>query len=161
MATITKTRYQDSQRFGSTPYGNATFLEYPIVTNASGAFIGSDSTAAIASGDVVRLGVLPAGFRLHDSLTIVSTAFTASVVGNIGFAYVDGVDSTDVPQDADYFGASVALNTAGRYAASNTAVKPVTLPKDAWLTITTGGAANAKAADATVIVRGELVGIGE
>jgi hypothetical protein len=160
MATITKKRYQDGQRFGSAPYGNVTALEYPIVTNAAGAFVNSDTAAAIASGDVVRLGVLPAGFRLHDSLTLVSTAFTASVVGSIGFAYVDGVDSTDVPQDADYFGAAVA-NTAGRYRASNTAVKPVTLPKDAWLTITTGGANNAKAADATVIVIGELVGIGE
>lgn len=161
MPTITKNRYQDGQNFGSSPYGNVTALEYPIVTNASGALVGGDSTAAIASGDVVRLGILPAGFRLHDSLTIVSTAFTASVTGTIGFAYVDGVDSTDVPQDADYFGAAVAINTAGRYRASNNAVKPVTLPKDAWLTITTGGANNAKAADATVIVIGELVGIGE
>lgn len=159
MATITKNRYQDSQNFGAVPYGNLTTLEYAVATASNGSVVGSDSAAAVASGDVVRLGILPAGFRLHDSLTIVSTAFTASVVGTIGFAYVDGVDDTAVPQDADYFGASVAINTAGRYRASNTAVVPVTLPKDAWLTITTGGANNAKAAAATVLVTGEHVGV--
>ncbi len=159
MATITKNRYQDSQNFGAAPYGNLTSLEYAVATASNGSVVGSDSAAAVASGDVVRLGILPAGFRLHDSLTIVSTAFTASVVGTIGFAYVDGVDDTAVPQDADYFGASVAINTAGRYRASNTAVVPVTLPKDAWLTITTGGANNAKAAAATILVTGEHVGV--
>lgn len=159
MATITKNRYQDSQNFGAVPYGNLTTLEYAVATASNGSVVGSDSAAAVASGDVVRLGILPAGFRLHDSLTIVSAAFTASVVGTIGFAYVDGVDDTAVPQDADYFGASVAINTAGRYRASNTAVVPVTLPKDAWLTITTGGANNAKAAAATVLVTGEHVGV--
>lgn len=159
MATITKNRYQDSQNFGAVPYGNLTTLEYAVATASNGSVVGSDSAAAVASGDVVRLGILPAGFRLHDSLTIVSTAFTASVVGTIGFAYVDGVDDTAVPQDADYFGASVAINTAGRYRASNTAVVPVTLPKDAWLTITTGGANNAKAAAATILVTGEHVGV--
>lgn len=159
MATITKNRYQDSQNFGQTPYGNLTTLEYSVTTASTGAVVGSDSTAAVASGDVIRLGILPAGFRLHDSLTIVSDAFTASVTGTLGFAYVDGVDSTAVPQDADYFGAAVAINTAGRYRASNTAVVPVTLPKDAWLTLTTGGAAHNTAANAVILVTGEHVGV--
>lgn len=159
MATITKKRYQDSQNFGAVPYGNLTTLEYPVATASTGALIGGDSTAAIGLGDVIRVGILPAGFRLHDSLTIVNDAFTALVTGTIGFAYVDGVDSTTVPQDADYFGAAVAINTAGRYAASNTAVVPVTLPKDAWLTITTGGAAHNTAANAVVLVTGEHVGV--
>lgn len=159
MATITKNRYQDSQNFGQTPYGNLTTLEYVVTTNATGAVVGSDSTAAVASGDVVRLGILPAGFRLHDSLTIVNDAFTAAVTGALGFAYVDGVDSTVVPQDADYFNAAAAINAVGRYAASNTAVVPVTLPKDAWLTLTTGGANHTTAANAVVLVTGEHVGV--
>jgi hypothetical protein len=159
MATITRKGLKQEAKFGTAPYGNATALEFPLTTNASGAAVNADSTAAIASGDVVRIGIIPAGFRLHDSLAIVSTAFTASVVGKFGFAYTDGVDDTTVPQDDDYFGAAVAINTAGRYAASNTAVKPVTLPKEAYLTLTTGGAANVKAAELTFVLRGELVGV--
>lgn len=159
MPTITKNRYQDSQNFGQTPYGNLTVLEYGLTTNAAGAVVGSDSIAAPLAGDVIRLGILPAGFRLHDSLTIVNDAFTASVTGTLGFAYVDGVDSTVVPQDADYFNAAAAINTAGRYPASNTAVVPVTLPKDAWLTLTTGGATHNTAANAVILVTGEHVGV--
>lgn len=159
MATITKKRYQDAQNFGNSPYGNVMALEYNVTTASTGAVVGSDSTAAVASGDVIRVGLLPAGFRLHDSLTIVSDAFTASVTANVGFAYEDGVDDANVPQDADYFGAAVAINTAGRYRASNTAVRPVTLPKPAWLTITTGGAAHNTAAVADIIVYGEFVGV--
>lgn len=159
MATVTKKRYQDSQNFGAVPYGNLTTLEYSVATTSAGAVVNSDSASAVASGDVIRLGILPAGFRLHDSLTIVNDAFTASVTGTLGFAYVDGVDDTAVPQDADYFGAAVAINTAGRYRASNTGVVPVTLPKDAWLTLTTGGANHTSAANAVVLVTGEHVGV--
>lgn len=159
MATITRKGLKQEATFGTAPYGNATTLEFPLTTNASGAAVNADSTDAIASGDKVRIGIIPAGFRLHDSLAIVSTAFTASVTGSFGFEYVDGVDDAAVPQDADYFGAAVAINTAGRYAASNTAVKPVTLPKEAYLTLTTGGANNTKAAALTFLLRGELVGV--
>ena len=159
MATVPLNGQKTTAPFGSAPYGNVTTLEFNLVTNAAGGATKADSAAQLASGDVVRLGTLPAGLRIHDSLAIVSTAFTASVTGTLGFAYVDGVDDTAVPQDADYFGAAVAINTAGRYAASNTAVKPVTLPKAAYLTLTTGGAANAKAAEITVLVHGELVGV--
>lgn len=159
MATITKTRYQDGQNFGQVPYGNVTTLEYTLNTNASGVVTGGNSTAAVASGDVIRLGVLPAGFRLHDSLTIVNDAFTASVTGTLGFAYMDGVNDTAVPENASYFGAGVAINAVGRYKASNLAVVPVTLPKDAWLTLTTGGANHTTAANAVILVAGEHVGV--
>ena len=159
MPTITRKGLKQEATFGTAPYGNSTTLEFPLTTNASGAAVNADSTAAIASGDVVRIGIIPAGFRLHDSLAIVSTAFTAAVTGSFGFAYTDGVDDATVPQDADYFGADVAINAAGRYAASNTAVKPVTLPKEAYLTLTTGGADNADAADLTFLLHGELVGV--
>lgn len=157
MATITVSRPNDGPNYSQMPYGNAGVLKYTLQTNSSGAAIGHDSTSAIASGDVVRIGKLPAGLELHDSLLIVHDAFTASVVADIGFAYVDGTDDTGVPQDADYFGASVAINTAGRYRASNTAVAPVVLPKDAWLTITTGGANNAAVGKLAMLVYGEFV----
>lgn len=156
MATITKSQYQ-KRTFGDVPYGNLAHISEKLETNASGAALDSDSAAAIASGDKVKLTLLPAGMKLLDSVTTVSTAFTASVTGNLGFEYADGVDSTAVPQDASYFGSALAINTAGVYR-KNTAKAPVTLPKDAWLILTTGGAANAKAARADVTVIGELTG---
>ena len=150
MATITK-KSNPRVNVGATPWGNAHGLQYTLATAANGSAIGADSSAAIASGDKVRLGRIPAGSTLLDSVVTVSTGFTALVTGDIGFEYVDGVDSTAVPQDADYFGAAVALNTAGVYRKSTTTA-PVTLPKDAWLTITTAGATNAKAARADVVL---------
>lgn len=157
MATITKA--QDPHlNVGSTPWGNARVLPFTLATNSSGAAIASDSTAAIASGDKVRLGIIPAGTTLVDSLVIVSTAFTALVTGDLGFEYVDGVDSTAVPQDADYFGATLDLNDPGRLRNATTN-KPVTLPKDAWLVLTTGGAANAKAARLDALLTVATTGI--
>ncbi|RUR68684.1 hypothetical protein EJP67_16605 [Variovorax guangxiensis] len=164
MATVTSKTGLQQRIFGGTPYGNKTVHKYQLDTNSSGGVVDGDSTAALASGDKVRLGKIPAGFELHGALVLVSTAFTASVTGKLGFEYADGVDDTQaaadaqsrpyVPQDDDYFGAAFALNTAGRYPASNTAVRPVTLPKDAFLILTTGGAANAKVAAMDVLVEG-------
>lgn len=156
MANITKKRLAERQ-FGGVPYGNTTTLHATLETNASGAAIDSDTTAAIASGDVVRLALLPAGAKLQDAQAIVSTTFSASVTGSLGFAYEDGVDSTAVPQDAAYFLSAQALSSTGRFRA-NTAKAPVTLPKDAYLILTTGGAANAKASKLDVLVEVELVG---
>lgn len=156
MATITKKRLAESQ-FGGAPYGNTSTLRYNLTTNASGAAVNSDTTAAIASGDKVILGILPAGTLLQDSTAIVSDAFSASVTANIGFEYVDGVDSTTVPQDASYFFASLALSSTSRTRQS-TAKAPVKLPKDAYLIATTGGAANAVVGVLDVLVEAEQVG---
>lgn len=150
MATITK-KPNPRIQVGATPWGNAHGLQYTLATASTGAAIGADSNAAIASGDKVRLGIIPAGSTLLDSAITVSTGFTALVTGDIGFEYVDGVDSAAVPQDDDYFANDVALNTAGVYRKSTTTA-PVTLPKDAWLILTTAGAANAKAARADVVL---------
>lgn len=160
MATITK-KYlnRTADQFGGVPFGNRIALEYVLETDSSGAIVDSNSTSAAASGDVVKFGILPAGTRLLGSLAIVSDAFTASVTAKLGFAYVDGVDSTAVPQDDDYFGAAVALNTAGRYAAANTAVRPVTLPKDAYVIATIGGADNASVGKLDFIVDAAVAGV--
>lgn len=158
MATITKKRLQDANNFAS-DCGNSVVQVYSLVTNSSGAVPGSDSASAIGNGDKVRIGILPAGLRLDDALFLVSDAFTALVTADIGFEYMDGVDSTDVPQDADYFGTAITLHTQGRYPADNAAVRPVVLPKAAWLILTTGGAANAAVGVLDVIVHGEMVGV--
>ena len=109
--------------------------------------------------DVVNLGILPAGLELHDALAIVSDAFTALTTADIGFAYVDGVDDTDVPQDADYFGAAVVTNAIGRNRADNLAVKPVILPKNAYLTVTIAGATHAAAGLMNILVEGIWTGL--
>ncbi len=156
MATIKKKPSGYGQFGGFSPYGNVTALAFFMTTNATGAVIDSDSTAPVASGDVIDLGELPEGMRLDDAQILVTTGMTATVTGSLGFKYVDGTDSTEVPQDAAYFINAGDLATAGRLRA-NTG-KLVTLPKAARLILTTGGAANAKASDIKVIVSGELTG---
>ena len=136
---------------GSTPYGNLTALHFVLETNATGAALNSNSTAAIGIGDVVVLGTLPAGFKLLDSQVVVKTAMTASVTGNLGFEYVDGVNDTKVPQDDDYFGAALNLATAARLRNATTNA-PVTLPKDAYLILTTAVTNNAKASRIDVVL---------
>ncbi len=158
MPTITQ-KFNPRLNVGATPWGNAHGLKYTLETNASGAAINSNSTAAIALGDKVRIGVIPAGTSLLDSLAILSVAMTASVTGKIGFEYVDGVDSTAVPQDDDYFlAAGQSLATAARLRNATTNAV-VTLPKDAWLILTTAGAANAKASKLDFILFGASEGV--
>lgn len=159
MATVTKKYLSSEQQFGGTPYGNSTTLQFNMTTNASGVVSNGDSASAVAISDVVRLGILPAGARLHDALAIVSDAFAASTTAKIGFAYVDGVDSTSVPQDDDYFfAAGLATNAAGRTRSTNTGVAPVTLPKDAYVILTNAGANHSAAGVLDLLVECVLVG---
>ena len=157
MAKITRKTASLNQYGGSVPYGNLTALYYQVSTNASGAVIESDSSAAVASGDVIDLGPIPAGMRLDDVLMTISTGMTASVTGKLGFAYADGVDRTDVPQNDAYFGTAYALATAAVLRKTATTA-PIRLPKEARLILTTGGAANAKASQIDVRLVGELTG---
>jgi hypothetical protein len=144
------------RQFGNTPYGNLSVLSFALATLASGAAADSDSTAAIAAGDVIDLGPLPEGLRLDDAQIIVTTGMTATITGSLGFKYEDGTDSTEAPQDAAYFGSGIDLAAAGRKRATGT--KLLTLAKPARLILTTAVAANAKASDIKVLVYGEQVG---
>lgn len=157
MATITQSQSAHNN-LGITPYGNLTALHFVLETNATGAAINSNSATAIALGDTVRLGVLPAGFKLTDSQVVVQTGLTAAVTGKLGFAYADGVDVAATAQDDDYFGTGLVLSAAARLR-NVTTNSAVTLPKDAYLTLTTAGAANAKAARVEVTVLGIVQGV--
>jgi hypothetical protein len=157
MATIQKKKLASETQFGGTAYGNATTLPFNLTTNAVGAAVNSDTATGIALGDKVRIGILPAGAILNDSSIVVSDAFTALVTANVGFEYVDGVDVAAVPQNASYFGAAVTLHTLGRYR-NVTTNSPVKLPKDAYLILTTAGAANASIGIADVIINTVLNG---
>lgn len=154
MADINKKAAIAVAGFGGVPYGNAVVRHFSLETTAAGAVVGGDSAAAVGATDKVRLGILPAGMRLDDALAIVSDAFTATITGNLGFEYVDGVDDTAVPQDADYFIAALAAATAGRTRANNTAVKPVVLPKDAYLIWTNQAAAHASVGRVDFLIYG-------
>jgi len=158
MRTITaKSRKDHRVRLGSTPWGNTAALVYNLTTAANGSVVNSDSASAVASGDVVRIAKLPAGFRFVDSQVVINVGMTASVTGNLGFAYVDGVDDASAPQSATYFGSALNMATAGRLrnATSNKSVK---LNKEAWLTLTTGGANNVKDSDIEITVLGVAEG---
>ena len=143
---------------GAAQYGNQSTYHGTIITDASGNVKNnvSSTAATIGIGDEVQMAYLPAGLRLDDALLVVSVGMTATTTGSLGFKYVDGVDSTAVPEDAAYFGAGLALAAAARVRATG-AKAPVVLPKDAYLTLTTAVAANVKASQVDAIVFGERV----
>lgn len=157
MPKVTVNQYQNRQFGGFTPYGNVTSLKFQLVTDATGAAVGADSTEPLAVADVVDLGPLPEGMALEDASVVVTTGMTATVTGKLGFVYEDGEDSTAVPQDDAYFVAGGAdLATAGRLRADGS--KLVILPKPARLVLTLAGEANAKASELHAVVTGELTG---
>lgn len=154
MATVTK-KFLPQERVHTGFAGNGWNGVYSLETNSSGVFTNSNLTTALQIGDVVRFGIIPGGVRLLDAIALISTTFSASTTYKLGFQYVDGVDSTAVPQDDDYFiVAGTSLASAARTQANNTAVRPVKLPKDAYIILTLAGAANAKASVLDVVVRG-------
>lgn len=162
MANVTVNYAKTMQKFqGIKPYGNRSAIQCTFETNASGVFVDTDQATAVIQTDVVRLGpVLPAGMTLLDAFVIVSDAFTAATTCSIGFQYADGVDSTTVPQDADYFfAAGLDTATAGRTRMSNTGVAPVTIPKDVYIIMTIAGADHASVGVMDVIVEGIMEGI--
>lgn len=158
MATIKSKQALVTNFFTYTaPYGNTTTLGYHLKTNATGVIVGGDSDTAPAVADVIDLGVLPEGWCLADAQVFITTGMTATVTGSLGFAYADGVDDADVPQDAAYFiKAGANLSTAGRLRANGS--KLVILPKPARLILTLAGAANAKESDIKITVSGEMTG---
>jgi hypothetical protein len=160
MATVTKSSANKLQRFGGVPFGNHVIYQYNLTTNASGVAVPSDQSTALQIGDVVRLGLIPAGTTLVDFTAVISDAFTAATTAGVGFAYADGVDSTDVPQNAAYFvaAAGLALNATGT-ARKTTVTAPVTLPKDAYLTLTLAGAAHASVGIVDIAVDGVMTGV--
>jgi hypothetical protein len=156
MADFTK-KLARSQQFGQNPYGNVVAYPFSFATNASGVPLDSNATAALTAADTIRLGLLPKGTKLLDSVHILSDAFTATATCKLGFIYADGVDSAEVPQDADYFVAALDLNTVAVTRKTN-ATRPVTLPKDAYLVLDLDVATLAAAGQLDVIVLGEAVG---
>ena len=158
MANVTRKNITNQPQIGGVPWGNATILHYPLETNSTGVWVDSDQATAVQVNDVLRLGIIPAGAKIYDYMLNISDAFTGSSTGAIGFAYVDGVDSTAVPQDADYFCAATTLASQAKLRMTNVAIRPVTLPKDAYLTLTWAGAHADAVGKADIMVICELTG---
>ena len=141
---------------GGGPYGNLTVFEFNMTTTSAGIVSNSDAAAAFGSGDTVKLGILPAGFRPIECTAVVSNAFTASSTADIGFLYVDGVDDTPA-QDADYFLNDIALNATG-VTRLNNIVGPVKFPKDVYVVLTHSAHTQAEAGVLDVAIVGVCKG---
>lgn len=152
MGTITKLGMQHpSNRIGVSPYGNLSAFRFLIMTNAAGALVDGDSAEPITIDDMLLIGILPAGFRMIDSMVKITSAMSTGVVASLGFEYVDGVDDQGVPQNDSHFGSSMPLDTVGCLRDYETEPS-FTLPKDAWVTLTITEGTNAKASELEIIV---------
>ncbi|MDK4680841.1 hypothetical protein QDY71_10205 [Kingella negevensis] len=138
------------------PYGNTSVFCFDLKTNAKGAPLNSSSVDALKVNDELVLGELPECMRLDDAQVLVKTAMTSGVTADLGFVYADGEEDTTVPQDKAFFGSGLVLNATARLRTAT--AKIVKLPKPAYLVLTLKGATNAKAADVSVLVQGELLG---
>ena len=150
-ATVTRKNITQLPVFANTPYGNETRLTYNFTTNSSGVWVDSDQTTAIIVADVLYLGIIPAGFEIHDCLLTLSDQFSNHVTCTIGYKYVDGVDATPA-QDAAYFGTFDLHDALGVFRKTGTKA-PAKLPKDAYLTLTvaTANCASVGVLDASVL----------
>lgn len=160
-ASTAQTAKMPKSRFQSgAPYGDLVSLDgFHLETASDGKTVGApniaDGTAmTLEAGDKVRIGILPSGLKLIDVIVQISNAFKSTTTFDLGFEYVDGVDSTAVPQDADYF-IVAGSGAAGVVRKNNGATKPVVLPKDAYLIWTnkTVDQDEAGIADVTVIAQ--------
>lgn len=153
MATYKKSGV-DTKRQYSNAAGNLSAFEFTLEL-ASGAGGGKD-TALIAT-DICQLGIIPGGMRIMGAEIVVSSAFTTGSTLDIGFEYVDGVDSTVVPEDPDYF--ADALDDLVSRAGMPATNAPVRLEKDAYLIVTNNAITQAETASKlTVVVWGILEG---
>lgn len=155
MATVTKKRLSQAQQHAA-PYGNRFGQIFNFQTTAAGVAVDTDLATAVQVNDVIRIGILPAGLVIHRGEAIISDAFAASTTADIGFLYVDGVDSSIVPQNATYFHSVLSTAATGRTASAPNA--PVRLPKDAYLVLTRKGAADSAVGVLDYLVTGELTG---
>lgn len=138
--------------------GNLNCEDYVLAVDAAGKVAGVD----IATGDIIRLGIIPGGYELlpAHAVVLVPDAFGTGVTAKVGFAYVDGVDVTAVPQDDDYFVTATSVASQGIIRGNNAAVGAVTLPKDAYLIVTLAGTSHdASAARMEVQVMGVNIGV--
>lgn len=155
MAIIANTHVRYVRQPGTAPYGNGYYLMFPIFTDDKGVWIDGDSTNPAASGDVLRLGTIPAGFRPIDAVVSVNKPISG-LSGKVGFVYTDGVNDPDVPQKNDAWFTAANCGTQGLIVRNGTFPAHY-LPKEAYLTFTASGAPSGKG-EAWVILSGIVEG---
>lgn len=159
MATVQVKNLANQEPRWAGAVGNQFVEQYNLAVDSAGKVNGVD----LNTGDVIQLGFLKAGWTLHPAAAdvVITDAFGTGVTGTLGFAYVDGVDLAGADaQDADYFMKSNTLAAAAIVRGNNEAVKPITLKKSAYLTLTLGGTAHdASAANMDVFIRGINTGL--
>lgn len=146
-----------NRQYGERPYGNLSRLPFGFATNATGVVVDGTQGTALAVNDKVILGTLPAGFAHIDVIGHVADAFDANVTVKLGIEYVDGEDSTKLPQADDFLSGALALSAAGVVRKTGGGA-PVPLPKDAYVVATITGAAVAKAGKVAFSIVGEMLG---
>jgi len=164
MATRTRKNAGSLQKHrGITPWGNVSYVRCNLTLNSAGKWLDSDDADdAVAANDVLQLGpILPAGMELQDLHGIISNAMKASTTIQVGFKYVDGVDSTVVPQDDDYFITDAANQSSASVGVfrKSAGTAPVILPKDAYLTVKILDVTQDEASVTDFFVLGEMKGI--
>lgn len=138
MATITNTKLRSVPVPGVSPYGNMSAMAYPIFTDDAGKWVDGDSAEPAASGDVLKLGVIPAGFRPLWAYVTVNKAISG-LSGKVGFEYCDGEDDPDIPQKDDAWFTSANCGSEGITERDGSLASP-RLPKDSFLILTASGA---------------------
>lgn len=155
MATITNTHVRYVRQPGTAPFGNGYYLMFPIFTDDKGVWIDGDSPDPAASGDVLRLGTLPAGFRPIDAVVAVNKPI-GGLSGKVGFAYTDEQDDPDVPQRDDAWFTAADCGTEGMVVRDGTFPAHY-MPKESYLIFTVSGAPSGEG-EAWVILSGVVEG---
>lgn len=158
MANVTRKQIKQMRQFGGVPYGNLTVLHFNLTLNSSGVWVDSDQSTAIAASDVLRLGILPAGFQPIESMINVSDVGQASTTFDLGYLYTDGVDVSGAAQDQDGLYDGGALDSQAVLRGPKAGVSPPILAKDAYLTFTNLTDAQDEAMVVDVYVYGILHG---
>jgi len=141
MADVTRTNLDVVRPLGGVPFGNMTILPFEL-TVAAGVLANSDKATAVAATDVIYVGTIPKGFKFYDiTAKAIAAVGAATSTIDVGFEYVDGVDVTALPEDADAFFDAQATSAAFFARGSLAKVPPIALTKDAYLTITVNTAA--------------------
>ena len=106
-------------------------------------------SANVATGDILRFCIVPAGTAVH-RITVVNASLGTTVPGDLELAPVDGSTKTT-------FSAAFAFGTAN--ASGSAVVKaPVLTTKDCWLQTTLGTVSSGSTGAVTLIAEGEGIG---
>lgn len=136
MADVIKTNLDVVRPLGGVPFGNLTILPFEIEV-AAGVIAKSDKATAVAATDVVYAGKIPKGFKFYDcTAKAIAAIGAATSTIDVGFEYVDGVDVSALPEDADAFFDAQATSAAFFARGSLAKVPPIAFTKEAYLIIT-------------------------